>query len=54
MRSTWLRLTVTQVFLWRVPENFTVRPDVESDDVQDVSPVGKLSGHPRSEYQTVL
>ena len=37
----------SQVFLWRVPENFTVRPDVDADDIQDVAPVGKLSGHPK-------
>ncbi|KAJ5280710.1 hypothetical protein N7478_006082 [Penicillium angulare] len=36
-----------KVFLWRVPDNFTVRPDVEADDVQDIAPVGKLSGHPK-------
>ncbi|KAJ5123749.1 hypothetical protein N7448_009846 [Penicillium atrosanguineum] len=36
-----------KVFLWRVPENFTVRPDVEADDIQDIAPVGKLSGHPK-------
>ncbi|KAJ5908766.1 hypothetical protein N7495_001448 [Penicillium taxi] len=34
-----------KVFLWRVPDNFTVRPDVEVDDIQDIAPVGKLSGH---------
>jgi hypothetical protein len=37
-----------------VPDNFTVRPDVESDDVQDVSPVGKLSGHPRSDQNEMV
>ncbi|KAE8356391.1 hypothetical protein BDV28DRAFT_127236, partial [Aspergillus coremiiformis] len=36
-----------KVLLWRVPENFTLRPDVDLDDIQDVAPVGKLSGHPR-------
>ncbi|CAG8151342.1 unnamed protein product [Penicillium salamii] len=36
-----------KVLLWRVPENFTVRPDVNADDVQDLAPVGKLSGHPK-------
>uniref|UniRef100_A0A093VV97 Coronin n=1 Tax=Talaromyces marneffei PM1 TaxID=1077442 RepID=A0A093VV97_TALMA len=36
-----------KVFLWRVPDNFTVRPDVDADQVQDISPVGKLSGHPK-------
>ncbi|KAL2008432.1 hypothetical protein VTN00DRAFT_6626 [Thermoascus crustaceus] len=36
-----------KVFLWRVPENFTVTPDIPADEIQDVNPVGKLSGHPR-------
>ncbi|KAJ5369706.1 uncharacterized protein N7496_005798 [Penicillium cataractarum] len=36
-----------KVFLWRVPENFTVRPDVDADDIQDIAPVGKLAGHPK-------
>ncbi|KAJ5179944.1 Actin-binding protein [Penicillium capsulatum] len=36
-----------KVFLWRVPDNFTLRPDVDPDDVQDIAPVGKLSGHPK-------
>ncbi|KAJ5585597.1 Actin-binding protein [Penicillium hispanicum] len=36
-----------KVFLWRVPENFTVRPDADADDIQDIAPVGKLSGHPK-------
>ncbi|KAJ5129934.1 uncharacterized protein N7515_005973 [Penicillium bovifimosum] len=36
-----------KVLLWRVPENFTVRPDVNSDDIQDLAPIGKLSGHPK-------
>ncbi|KAJ5669940.1 coronin-like protein crn1 [Penicillium maclennaniae] len=34
-----------KIFLWRVPEDFTVRPDVDADDIQDIAPVGKLSGH---------
>ncbi|KAA8643999.1 coronin [Aspergillus tanneri] len=34
-----------RVLLWRVPENFTLRPDVDPDDIQDIAPVGKLSGH---------
>ncbi|PYI07682.1 coronin-like protein crn1 [Aspergillus sclerotiicarbonarius CBS 121057] len=34
-----------KVMLWRVPENFTLHPDVDVDDIQDVAPVGKLSGH---------
>ncbi|KAJ5742456.1 uncharacterized protein N7511_011475 [Penicillium nucicola] len=36
-----------KVFLWRVPENFTVRPDAEADDIKDLAPIGKLSGHPK-------
>ncbi|KAH8427099.1 coronin [Aspergillus melleus] len=36
-----------RVLLWRVPENFTLRPDVEPDQVQDIAPVGKLNGHPK-------
>lgn len=34
-----------QVFLWRVPEGFSLRTDAE--EVTDIAPVGKLSGHPR-------
>ncbi|KAG5302390.1 coronin-like protein crn1 [Histoplasma capsulatum G186AR] len=34
-----------KVFLWRVPENFTLHTDAE--EIADVAPVGKLSGHPR-------
>lgn len=40
-------LILPQIFLWRVPENFTLHPDVPPDDIQDIDPVGKLSGHPR-------
>ncbi|EKV06640.1 Actin-binding protein, putative [Penicillium digitatum] len=36
-----------KVFLWRVPENFTVRPEVDADDIKDLAPIGKLSGHPK-------
>ena len=36
-----------KVFLWRVPDNFQLRVDVPADEVKDVAPVGKLSGHPR-------
>ncbi|OJJ31606.1 hypothetical protein ASPWEDRAFT_45566 [Aspergillus wentii DTO 134E9] len=36
-----------KVMLWRVPDNFTLRPDVDADDIQDIAPVGKLSGHPK-------
>ncbi|EDN07484.1 conserved hypothetical protein [Histoplasma mississippiense (nom. inval.)] len=34
-----------KVFLWRVPENFTLHTNAE--EIADVAPVGKLSGHPR-------
>ncbi|KAL4864820.1 hypothetical protein BDV12DRAFT_175561 [Aspergillus spectabilis] len=36
-----------RVYLWRVPEGFTLSPDVDADDIQDIAPVGKLSGHPK-------
>ncbi|KAL4952550.1 hypothetical protein BDW69DRAFT_167429 [Aspergillus filifer] len=36
-----------RICLWRVPENFTLSPDVDADDIEDVKPVGKLSGHPK-------
>ncbi|KAB8069773.1 hypothetical protein BDV29DRAFT_45061 [Aspergillus leporis] len=36
-----------KVLLWRVPEGFTLRPDVDADEIQDIAPVGKLSGHPK-------
>jgi hypothetical protein len=34
-----------KVFLWRVPENFTLISD--ADDPADVAPVGRLTGHSR-------
>ncbi|KAK2740924.1 Coronin-like protein crn1 [Myotisia sp. PD_48] len=34
-----------KIFLWRVPEGFTLRSDAE--EVSDISPVGKLPGHTR-------
>jgi coronin-1B/1C/6 len=34
-----------KVFLWQVPDNFTLHTDAE--EVEDVKPVGKLSGHSR-------
>ncbi|KAK2748669.1 Coronin-like protein crn1 [Onygenales sp. PD_40] len=34
-----------KVFLWRVPENFSLYTD--ADEITDIAPVGKLSGHPR-------
>ncbi|CAG8109045.1 unnamed protein product [Penicillium nalgiovense] len=36
-----------KVLLWRVPENFTVRPEADADDIEDLAPIGKLSGHPK-------
>ena len=36
-----------KIALWKVPQDFSVRPNVKSDEVEDVSPVSKLSGHPR-------
>ena len=36
-----------KVFLWRVPDDFGLRLDVPVDEVKDIAPVGKLSGHPR-------
>ncbi|KAI9737030.1 MAG: Coronin-like protein crn1 [Cirrosporium novae-zelandiae] len=35
-----------KVFLWRVPEGFTLQTEPEHDPV-DVAPVGKLAGHQR-------
>ncbi|KAI9691673.1 MAG: Coronin-like protein crn1 [Bathelium mastoideum] len=44
-QTTWhIELNLSQVFLWRVPENFTLRTE---DEPEDVEPVGKLSGHSR-------
>lgn len=34
-----------KVFLWQVPENFTLYTDAE--EPADVSPVSKLAGHSR-------
>ena len=34
-----------KAFIWRVPEGFTLQTD--GDEVQDVTPVAKLSGHSR-------
>ena len=36
-----------KVFLWRVPDGFTLYSDVPADEVKDIGPVGKLSGHPK-------
>jgi coronin-1B/1C/6 len=45
--NSWIATDRNQVFLWRVPDNFTVRPDADADDIKDIAPVGKLSGHPK-------
>ncbi|PGH15209.1 hypothetical protein AJ79_02574 [Helicocarpus griseus UAMH5409] len=34
-----------KIFLWRVPDNFTLYTD--GDEIADIAPVGKLSGHSR-------
>lgn len=34
-----------QVFIWRVPENFTLHTDAE--EPADVKPISKLTGHSR-------
>lgn len=36
-----------KVFLWRVPDGFTLHSDLKPDEVKDIAPVGKLSGHPK-------
>ncbi|KIV81149.1 hypothetical protein PV11_08589 [Exophiala sideris] len=36
-----------KVFLWRVPEDFRLHLDVPVDEIKDIGPVGKLSGHPK-------
>ncbi|KIW35274.1 uncharacterized protein PV07_01978 [Cladophialophora immunda] len=36
-----------KVFLWRVPDDFTLHLDIPADEIQDIAPVGKLSGHPK-------
>jgi coronin-1B/1C/6 len=36
-----------KVFLWRVPDGFTLYSDLKPDEIKDVAPVGKLSGHPK-------
>ncbi|QUC18594.1 uncharacterized protein UV8b_02835 [Ustilaginoidea virens] len=41
-----------KVFLWEVPENFTLYTDAE--EVTDVSPVSKLSGHSRKVGQVLF
>jgi hypothetical protein len=41
-----------KVFLWRVPENFTLNSDAE--DPPDVAPVGRLTGHSRYETRFTI
>ena len=36
-----------KVFLWRVPDDFTLYSDLKPDEIKDIAPVGKLSGHPK-------
>ena len=36
-----------KVFLWRVPDGFTLHSDLKPDEVKDIAPVGRLSGHPK-------
>ncbi|KIV90484.1 hypothetical protein PV10_07786 [Exophiala mesophila] len=36
-----------KVFLWRVPDDFTLHLDIPADEIEDIAPVGKLSGHPK-------
>ena len=43
--ETETELTTQQVFLWRVPENFTLQ--TPEGDPQDVAPISKLTGHSR-------
>jgi coronin-1B/1C/6 len=33
--------------LWRVPDDFTLHIDLPADEIQDIAPIGKLSGHPK-------
>lgn len=43
-----------KVFLWRVPDNFTLHSDVPADEIKDVAPIGKLSGHPKKVGQVLF
>ncbi|KAK2756678.1 Coronin-like protein crn1 [Arachnomyces sp. PD_36] len=43
-----------KVFLWRVPEGFTLNSDAEPDEILDIAPVGRLSGHPRKVGQVLF
>ncbi|KAL9058445.1 MAG: hypothetical protein Q9162_001740 [Coniocarpon cinnabarinum] len=36
-----------KVALWKVPEDFTLKSKKKPDEIEDVSPVSKLAGHPR-------
>jgi hypothetical protein len=40
-----ITLIISQVFLWKIPENHTVRPDPEAlDSIEDsLKPISKLS-----------
>jgi len=43
--SSSVVLIVLQVFIWKVPENFTLYTDAE--EPADVGPVKQLTGHAR-------
>ncbi len=43
-----------KIFLWRVPDGFTLHSDLPADDIKDVAPVGKLSGHPKKVGQVLF
>ncbi|KAK5048323.1 hypothetical protein LTR84_005993 [Exophiala bonariae] len=43
-----------KVFLWRVPDDFTLHLDIPADEIQDIAPVGKLSGHPKKVGQVLF
>jgi hypothetical protein len=48
VRARTLRISTAdsgQVFIWKVPENFTLHTD--ADEPADVAPQAKLSGHMR-------
>lgn len=36
-----------KIFLWRVPDGFTLHSDLKPDEIKDIAPIGKLSGHPK-------
>jgi coronin-1B/1C/6 len=41
-----------KVFLWQVPEDFALR--TEAEEIEDVAPIGKLSGHSRCVWTIFL